>query len=909
MGGGYFKDATGERRYVHDDEIPAAVKAGWHPADEISFDAPTGEVRTLSPDQVGSAYSGRVAPAYTATSEDDLRRAQHDANLQNVYGGVGDQLLTGVEGAASAVTLGGSDWLLDAYDAGTAERAEANPHSRLAGEIGGGIAATMLTGPEGLGAVLARTPAGLAGSATRALGARLGGFAGRVAAEAAEGAAYGVGQGLSTLALSNVPLTADAVFSELAKGGMYGAGFGAAGGALGHGLGKVADNLKIGREAAEAAELAETKSAGAVFGLDDAEQSVFRDKFRSGFTEAEQATLYTAKAHAAPFTAKDIVYSARLSRDAIYDAIDFVDPKLITTEMKVVQKAQKEMGEIFAEFNHNLDRAGVLDAGAMKALNAEPEKWAAMAKPLDMYRSAAESIAKKAGMDLTQFAKFDNASGRVAMGSKEATDAFLAGEAHAPIRAFVKSGGKIDPLKMAAVNAGIDEVDAASRAMNEAWGIKKPRALTDGDLDRFLKMPPEKAIAAAQTYSGYLKAMDGFVSKFDDGVAGAKLTSAKQKLQEATSMLQKAPAETGGMSAAQLMAGMLAVNEIPDIDGPADEMLKLYLMGKMMKGGKSVVPKGAGRDKVLAFLHNAARGVGARGGAQLAGKVAGSGLTGVIGRSVGATAGVQAMGFLASKLSGKAGAVAAAVGAHTSRLARASEELARAGSKATRVIAPTATALLSAFSFGDDPPKKGASLQESYTDRMAELAAIAGNPMAAHERLFNNLAPVRAVNAQLADKLEMQAMETAQYLLDEAPKDPGTMHRLGLSRWKPSESDIMKWAGNFRALDPAGVWERAVGGGMTPTEAAAMKAIRPETFAEVQRQIASNLPAIQKNCSYDQRCRLTVLFGVPVDSLASKKVVDFVQQQFADRAGPDSKPVDLNAEAFSQNEPTEAQKL
>jgi hypothetical protein len=406
-----------------------------------------------------------------------------------------------------------------------------------------------------------------------------------------------------------------------------------------------------------------------------------------------------------------------------------------------------------------------------------------------------------------------------------------------------------------------------------------------------MKMDPADAVKAAQAYSEHMGNLQKFVTKFDDGAMGAKFAAGQQKVTEALAMLKQAP-ETAGISGAELIAGMLAIEEIPDVDGPADEMLKLWIGNRLLRGGKSLVPKGASRGKLLSFLQDAARGTGARGGAILASQTTGtSGFMGAIARSIGATSGVK-------------------VASHISRISRVTENLARAGSKASHAAAPLATAVLSSISFGDDPPKKGASLQESYKARMNELAAISANPLGAHQKLFDNLTSVRAVNAQLADKLEMQGMALAEAALKEAPKDPGTMIRLGESRWRPSEAQLCKWASYLRgATDPAGVYERAMAGRCTPNEAKALRELHPATFAEIQQSVAENIQQIRASSTRAQRTNLSILFGVPVESLSAKHSLDWVQQQFAERAGPDSEPVDLNAEAFKNNEPTETQKL
>src|SRR5690606_5722049 len=129
-------------------------------------------------------------------------------------------------GAARGLTLGGSDVALRAPGVETEALREIGARSRIAGttgEITGPLARTLATGSG-----LAQTPAGLAGGLGRALaarGAERGALrrAGAVAAGAgAEGALVGAGQGVSELALSDDPVTAERAASVLSSRALYG---------------------------------------------------------------------------------------------------------------------------------------------------------------------------------------------------------------------------------------------------------------------------------------------------------------------------------------------------------------------------------------------------------------------------------------------------------------------------------------------------------------------------------------------------------------------------------------------------------------------------------------------------------------------------------------------------------------
>lgn len=198
---------------------PAAVTMR-DPATGIAHDIPAEQVDTYraigftpeTPEQRG----GRLA--------EDVR--------QQTYGGAAGQanalILAGLRGA----TLGGSDVLARAIGGdGLAEDIrglqEVNPITSFAGELGGAILSGGTELPAGL--------ASRAGHAVTSLGEGAGAV-GRIGAAslggAAEGSIYGLGSGVSQLALSDDPLTAEHVASTLSSNMLYGAGLGAGAGAL-----------------------------------------------------------------------------------------------------------------------------------------------------------------------------------------------------------------------------------------------------------------------------------------------------------------------------------------------------------------------------------------------------------------------------------------------------------------------------------------------------------------------------------------------------------------------------------------------------------------------------------------------------------------------------------------------------
>lgn len=268
----------------------------------------SGELVSVPADQVKAFEAegrGKVA-----TSADVQERAK-----QREFGeGIGNELLTGAEGAADAATLGlysvgrraiGGDEAADA----TRERRERSPLANMVGQ-GTGLALTALAsgGTGALGAVARATPAGLALRAgvlaedaiagTTAL-SRIGALAG---AGAVEGAVFGVGEGVSDAALSEDERDrmAEHLIVDLASRGTRGALFGALGGAAAggglEGLRSLAGTAKklAGRLKSAGVETAEGEGRTLLEGItrqtDELADTSAQRAGASGTGEAESAT-------------------------------------------------------------------------------------------------------------------------------------------------------------------------------------------------------------------------------------------------------------------------------------------------------------------------------------------------------------------------------------------------------------------------------------------------------------------------------------------------------------------------------------------------------------------------------------------------------------------------------------------
>lgn len=228
-----FLEKDGKRISVSTSEdLQAALAEGFTPigGDEATFSDPASGRDISLPARAVDDGTAQLGLSRNASEFDDAVKREFDAK----YGGTADSFSAFGQSALSIPTLGLSDF---AFGEEGRKQREASPLASGLG-TGAGIALTFGAGGGSAGArLLAKTPAGAVTRGATALGAR-GGTALKIGAATAEGAAFGLGEGVSQLALSSDPLTAEKVASTLSSNALLGAGLGAGAGVFAKALEK-----------------------------------------------------------------------------------------------------------------------------------------------------------------------------------------------------------------------------------------------------------------------------------------------------------------------------------------------------------------------------------------------------------------------------------------------------------------------------------------------------------------------------------------------------------------------------------------------------------------------------------------------------------------------------------------------
>jgi hypothetical protein len=158
---------------------------------------------------------------------------------------------------------------------------------------------------------------------------------------------------------------------------------------------------------------------------------------------------------------------------------------------------------------------------------------------------------------------------------------------------------------------------------------------------------------------------------------------------------------------------------------------------------------------------------------------------------------------------------------------------------------------------------------------------------AAREKMAEQLAPIRAVDPVLADRIETNKARAIAFLASKLPKKPDIAGMsIGPDTWKPSDMEMRTFARFVHAVeDPHGVLERLSSGTVSPEDAEAVRSVYPEMHADITQQIIAEVSALKKPLPYQRRLALTIFTGVAVDPALDPRVLNVLQASFAREEG------------------------
>jgi hypothetical protein len=191
-----------------------------------------------------------------------------------------------------------------------------------------------------------------------------------------------------------------------------------------------------------------------------------------------------------------------------------------------------------------------------------------------------------------------------------------------------------------------------------------------------------------------------------------------------------------------------------------------------------------------------------------------------------------------------------------------------------------------------DTPTKLATVYKARTDEikaqtMYDATGRSVMRPEARMKMAEVFAPMRALDPIGADRAETIAARRIEYLANLIPRRPDAMAaQIGPDMWQPSDMKMRAWARAAVAVeDPMGVIERLSDGSITPEDAAAMRNVYPELYADIQRQIYERLPTLRATLPYQKRLALSIFSGLPVDAATNPRILAVLQAQYGAEPG------------------------
>lgn len=426
----------------------------------------------------------------------------------------------------------------------------------------------------------------------------------------------------------------------------------------------------------------------------------------------------------------------------------------------------------------------------------------------------------------------------------------------------------------------------------EAFGVEPGKPITAGHVLDALRGDTAVLAPKLRSFGQYFDDATKFAAASGDDLMAQRLQRMGNEISGSVNeALEGAGLERLTKEAIGMILGA-EVLEYSGLPGPMDDLLQLAALHKLVKGAGKTKMKSNRLMKSIAsrvgsrLLPAAARKAGVVPSGQVLGpSVAGGFMAG--GYSMG--------GWLHDAITGQ-GSISALGSSVRGKFGELLDDVAKAGKAVSRPGALGVSWMMhSRFGFGDDEDDNAPGiashgdsregLHAAFTARAAELTKIAAAPLSAQAQIHESLKPMRLMSERLADQIEMQSMRIPLWLYEKLPKDPGDMYTLGVSRWKPSEVQILEFAEYGRgALFPVETIEGALNGDISPEAAEAVRTLWPEHFAAFQLEVMKRAPKLADELTYEQQTRLFILTDVPIDSTHLPEFRAFMNEYQAGRA-------------------------
>lgn len=906
---------TGEKVFVPPDKVGEYRQAGFQfepgKSVKVLVDGQLREVTADDADILLKADFAQVAPSIS-----DVERRQENLYKEEFESPTA-QISSLFEGFGRTLTLGGTDVanrLLGQDPFEQEQRRERNTTSTV-GELAGLAPALLIgTGEATLASKL--LPAALATRTGTQVKTAVGGIQGAMIGGATEGALYGTGQAISNLALSNKPLTTEAIASEVGWNVLLGGGLGTTVGAVEGTVTKLARNSAARRKAYESLETTTKEFDNTLTSLDSisadlqanlkSQQAVSKEADRvysqallnferqSTQRQREYQRLVQEEDRAFQKATKDYekqvkeyqktVENIRASQPKVASSVDGIYAELRSIDDEIANR-------VSSSANTRLAREQLSQTSQLRQQIENTIKSGKLKEANDLIDTYEQQLQLNASF--LKVKEADSITQRIGNVGKQ-PEAVLPPEPVAPVRRIIATTEEVSPpLRNGPEAPKVDPSDLVNMRLARQ---------TIKNLQKGKKPVAEMDFSEAIVFARALDEYQGTLSRISEGLGSAKrleLDDIAANLQLRVASLN--PSIATGESASNIIkmmatAGALdlegdLIESIPVLGPTADSFLKFWLAAKVVgsPGSKTIVEKVA-KPSVL-------KRIAARSGGRIGAAVGRSGaIEQGYGRAIGDAAGYVIGSNVASSVidsvTGKAQGMALIAGKAQATVERASKKFKKVGTVATRSATPTALQILNRFT-----GKKTRSESEAI-----KLASDQLMKMNVDSMDFGELAEG---NEEVSELARQHFANALMYLAQNLPVDPRTNPALSGFEWTPSKAETMKFARILRAvMDPLDVIERASEGGLISVdEAEAIRATNPAILEEFGYKLLQD-PEVFKKMSRQKKLSLSilldVLIGVDLNTVTTIQKMYQLKAQENSLAPSGNSPQPINYQGISE---------
>jgi len=943
-----WDNEAGKEVQVNESELASGYQAGRYRVQEgqaIPVMDPYGAVGTID--------ASRAAEAFGAGYEVVPDAVYQDARNRAIYGDTGSQIAAGAEGVARGLSLGFYDAAANAIDPEYAReaqlRAEINPTTAVAGEIGGALLPILLSGGSGAaveggslgarGAALAargaraatalpRAASALgraAGSgAERLVGTEAGSLLGRVAQKAivtgVEGAAeslpYAIGHGVSEASL-HPEKTSEQILAGIGLETLMG---GLAGGVLGGGA-------KLGSESYQ-------RIARAVFGegthprlgeaivkgmsalsgdsADDISRIAMGDAgegFFSASARKNRQLAFHEGQGVRDRVARDLTESLDDARAALSNIQEnYMGLSKIDAVDKLLPKETRQ-AQIIANRNY----LKVVDEALEKMAGSKGTVFKSQLKDLrDVVKAQRGRLeasirgrgATAAGPEATGYAALDEVKRRL-QGAIEASTASLQRSPKVKVQAYGKQTidhleGLQEQIRQHLMNEDLFGMAAvAQREVNDPW---MRMIAANKNLSQRARLFQQFKAGEVAEYGNQWRADPEQITRYLDSITDPKKDLVHSDLKQWLDQGEKFSAAVGkygskGEFADETLGAAVkkyqdAVGRIRGGLGEVEDAIVLQNQAKALSTSGIFEGSDLGLGAGLSYV---------------ADSVVPFAASGVVGGLKGAANALSAPGKTLRQLAAierLASGVSSKMDGGVTKYINAVKKAAQTGSYVSKKAAVRGAGVASRRKDTKESNRK------AYERTKARLEAAKADPEGVRERLARSTRNIAADAPQITEALHARAIKANDFLESKLPKTPEAS-----SPWrKPTllDSELAKYAKYVRATeDPVGTLSKELDDGTLSRETMeTLDALYPEMAQDVRTSVTEQLASMKDPPPYPERVRLSILLGTPLDDSLNPAKVAIYQNSYTMPEPPKPRPMGGSAmESISKNYETTLNRL